>query len=413
MRIFQFQNNLSEYYAMVQWIKPNFLGTINEFNNIYANPIKDGQTKDSTTAAIKKMKQKSFILNNILSKFVQRKEASVLKEFLPEKHEYVLSVPLTELQEKLYEQFIKENPCESGRSLLPDYTALRKIWTHPRVLQYAYERAKRGENKFNLQQQQQLQQQQLQQQQQQQQQALQAQNNKNSKNFIEEGEDENPDDVYDTSQGKMAVTNNWWSNMVTNDDFLSINSSNKTIVIFEILKRCEELGEKVLIFTAFVAVLDVIELFMKAINDQDSNPLARFYGYDRFKTTWKEGSDYFRLDGSTPRLLRHKMIQEFNKPNNPRLRCFLISAKAGGQGINLIGANRCIIVDTSWVCKFPHCYLNILIVIFIFFRIPQMISKIFSGFIDWVKKEHATFIVLSHLAQWRKKFTRDLSRSNQ
>lgn len=37
------QNNLNEYYAMVNWIKPGILGTNKEFNNIYANPIKDGQ----------------------------------------------------------------------------------------------------------------------------------------------------------------------------------------------------------------------------------------------------------------------------------------------------------------------------------------------------------------------------------
>lgn len=37
------QNNLNEYYAMVDWIKPALLGTMREFNNLYGNPIKDGQ----------------------------------------------------------------------------------------------------------------------------------------------------------------------------------------------------------------------------------------------------------------------------------------------------------------------------------------------------------------------------------
>lgn len=107
-------------------------------------------------------------------------------------------------------------------------------------------------------------------------------------------------------------------------------------------------GEKVLVFTAFVAVLDVIEQFMKEINNQDSNPKAMLYGYDQYRTTWVEGKDYLRLDGKTPREYRHKMINEFNRTENQRLRCFLISAKAGGQGINLIGANRCVLIDTSW-----------------------------------------------------------------
>lgn len=63
---------------------------------------------------------------------------------------------------------------------------------------------------------------------------------------------------------------------------------------------------------------------------------------------WILGKDYYRLDGKTPKSIRHAMINEFNNVLNKRARVFLISAKAGGQGINLIGANRVIILDTSW-----------------------------------------------------------------
>lgn len=100
------QNNLNEYYSMVDFIKPALLGTVKEFNNLYGTPIKDGQHIDSDKAMIKKMKQRSFILNKKLSKFVQRKEASVLREYLPEKHEYCIFVPLTKVQEDLYEMFL-------------------------------------------------------------------------------------------------------------------------------------------------------------------------------------------------------------------------------------------------------------------------------------------------------------------
>lgn len=103
------QNNLNEYFAMVDWIKPNLLGTVKEFNNLYANPIKDGQHQDSTNQMIRKMKQRSFILYKKLSKFVQRKEAMVLREFLPEKYEYCIFVPLTPVQEELYEKFLSKS----------------------------------------------------------------------------------------------------------------------------------------------------------------------------------------------------------------------------------------------------------------------------------------------------------------
>lgn len=322
------QNNLGEYYAMVHWIKPCYLGDIREFNNVYANPIKEGQNKDSTYGQIKKMKQKCFVLNKMLDKFVQRKEASVLKEFLPEKHEYCLFVMNTEIQTKLYKEFLSKNPFDlTGKQLLPDYTALRKIWTHPQVLQYAYERALKGNNKFTKEQIQKI--------------------KTKSKNVIpEEDEDDIPDDIHDTSQGITAVTSNWWESIASEQELKSIYSSNKLMILFELLKKAHEFGEKVLIFSAFVAVLDVIEKFMKEIHT--NGPKSMLYGFDQYKTTWEFGKDYFKLDGSTPRDVRHEMIQTFNKEGNSRLRCFLISAKAGGQGINLTAANRCVLIDTSW-----------------------------------------------------------------
>jgi transcriptional regulator ATRX len=58
-------------------------------------------------------------------------------------------------------------------------------------------------------------------------------------------------------------------------------------------------------------------------------------------------SDYFRLDGSTSFEMRLKWCKDFNDPENPRARLFLLSTKAGGIGINLTGANRAVIFDAS------------------------------------------------------------------
>jgi transcriptional regulator ATRX len=58
--------------------------------------------------------------------------------------------------------------------------------------------------------------------------------------------------------------------------------------------------------------------------------------------------DYYRLDGGTDLKKRKSHVDNFNSPANTRSRLFLISTKAGGIGINLIGANRCIVFDASW-----------------------------------------------------------------
>jgi transcriptional regulator ATRX len=60
------QNNLKEYYEMVNFVKPNLLGTRKEFMNRFVNPICNGQHSDSTDRDIRMMKQRSFVLNDLL-----------------------------------------------------------------------------------------------------------------------------------------------------------------------------------------------------------------------------------------------------------------------------------------------------------------------------------------------------------
>jgi len=53
-----------------------------------------------------------------------------------------------------------------------------------------------------------------------------------------------PDDLLDSQTGKMCVTNDWWRNQITENDLESLIPSNKLIVMFEILKLCQENNEK-------------------------------------------------------------------------------------------------------------------------------------------------------------------------
>ena len=55
---------------------------------------------------------------------------------------------------------------------------------------------------------------------------------------------------------------------------------------------------------------------------------------------------YVRLDGSTPTAIRKKYVQEFQESDRPLV--FLLSLKAGGQGLNLTKASYVFHLDPWW-----------------------------------------------------------------
>ncbi|KAL8868841.1 MAG: hypothetical protein Q9174_004720 [Haloplaca sp. 1 TL-2023] len=60
------------------------------------------------------------------------------------------------------------------------------------------------------------------------------------------------------------------------------------------------------------------------------------------------GHTFNRIDGSTPTGKRQDMIDDFNRSSADICFAFLLSAKTGGVGINLIGASRLILFDVDW-----------------------------------------------------------------
>lgn len=56
---------------------------------------------------------------------------------------------------------------------------------------------------------------------------------------------------------------------------------------------------------------------------------------------------YFRLDGSTDVAQRQSLVNAFNARLTPK-RLFLLSARAGGVGLNITGASRVVMVEPAW-----------------------------------------------------------------
>lgn len=131
-------------HCMVQFVKPNLLGTRKEFLNRFVNPITNGQFEDSTSHDVKRMKRRAHVLHKTLEGCVQRFDYSVLTPYLPSKEEYVISVRITDTQEKLYRHYLENQSSRGqfgkGAQLFADFQQLQRVWTHPRVLKMSDER---------------------------------------------------------------------------------------------------------------------------------------------------------------------------------------------------------------------------------------------------------------------------------
>ncbi|KAG8456346.1 hypothetical protein GDO86_002215 [Hymenochirus boettgeri] len=103
-----------------------------------------------------------------------------------------------------------------------------------------------------------------------------------------------------------------------------IRSSGKLILLDKLLIRLRERGNRVLIFSQMVRMLDI---------------LAEYLKYRQFT--------FQRLDGSIKGEIRKQALDHFNAEGSEDF-CFLLSTRAGGLGINLASADTVVIFDSDW-----------------------------------------------------------------
>ena len=99
--------------------------------------------------------------------------------------------------------------------------------------------------------------------------------------------------------------------------------SSKLNQCIEVVKDAISSGHKILLFSGYSSMLEIIEQELK-----------------------QEKIKYFKLTGQTKVGDRIKLVDEFN--TNEEIKVFLISLKAGGTGLNLIGADMVIHYDPWW-----------------------------------------------------------------
>ncbi|KAI1800638.1 P-loop containing nucleoside triphosphate hydrolase protein [Daldinia bambusicola] len=126
-------NKVEEYHSMVNWIAPNYLSDISEFKKVYANPIKEGLKADSTTSERRKALKMLRVLKEEVAPKVQRITIAALKHDIPNKMEFLLTVPLTSVQREAYETFIRYQLEHPGTSSLASIDTLSILCAHPSI----------------------------------------------------------------------------------------------------------------------------------------------------------------------------------------------------------------------------------------------------------------------------------------
>lgn len=261
------QNDLNEFYNLVNFVNPGILGTQSEFQKAYLRPILRARDVNCMSKeTIKDGKVKSAQLIELTKQFVLRRTKAVIRNYLTTKTDLVVFCPPTTLQKRQFLLVLRSlefNTMLNAKSkdVLSMINVFRKICNSPALVE--------NDTLFNL---------------------------------------------------LVSQTNDEGINMST---LANRTAGSKINVLVPLLLEFQKAGEKCVLVSNFTQTLDLLERVLLKLN-----------------------ISYLRLDGSTPLNTRDGLVNTFNKQQTHR--AFLLSAKAGGVGLNLIGASRLVLFDNDW-----------------------------------------------------------------
>lgn len=370
------QNNLLEYYRMVSWVRPGVLGTVGEFEEGFIVPINTGLPSDASEQAIHLSNEKSAQLYELLSPFVQRKDASVLKDEVPPMQQVVLHIRPSKLQTHFY----RAAKHFSNKNFFKLFQALKPIHNHPGCLLMkpsgqgqagTKESPTESANGQPI-----LQEQQNEDSKKRHADALQSEQDINRVDSNAEGKTGqikmDKSDLAEASSslqskqanvaaGVEAVLNKnkveWWMKIAKRhglEKMKDIKNGSKIVLFLHILVLAHRNGEKVMLFTKCCKTLDFIEEVLN-LEDWGSHlqSLRSELGTDKMGN-WRKNVDYLRIDGQVGSGERGELVAKFNDVNQSadHAKLFLIS-KAGGIGVNLVAASRVSSIHSSRRTNLP------------------------------------------------------------
>jgi DNA repair and recombination protein RAD54B len=269
------QNDLSEFFSMVNFVNDGLLGTYKQFVKNFENPIVKSRQPDALEKDIELGEARSEELAQETSKFILRRTADILSKYLPPKTEYVLFCNPTPTQANIYRHVLASPMFQcalgSSESALQLITILKKLCNSPSLLSPKIAATDETANSASI------------------------------ISLLETL----PQNLLRTL-GPQASTK-----IRILDTFLYHLSRNTT--------------EKIVLVSNYTSTLDLLQTLLSSLS-----------------------LPFLRLDGSTPSAKRQSLVDDFNRSSSTAVFAFLLSAKAGGMGLNLIGASRLVLFDVDW-----------------------------------------------------------------
>ncbi|KAG4436007.1 hypothetical protein IFR05_008514 [Cadophora sp. M221] len=297
-------NNVEEYHSMIEFVQPGYLGGAVEFRSKYKEPIEAGLFADSISDDRRRALTMLGVLNRVLALKVNRADLSVLRNDLPPKKEFIMSVPLTDIQRKVYSLYVQSLKVGDNQLTKDGEVKQATLWSWLATLSllcnhpYCFN-AKMQEGQGA---------------------ALPKANTPD--NAIDDNVTAQLVDVPLSQAGLSTTFVEEVTRLFDVEDLTQVNLSNKVTVLCQILDAAKEAGDKTLVFSSSIPTLNYLE-----------------------KLFTSQGRSLARLDGKTPITKRQRLVKAFNNGNQD---VFLISTTAGGLGLNLQSANRVVIFDFKY-----------------------------------------------------------------
>uniref|UniRef100_A0A8C5NGD5 RAD54 homolog B n=1 Tax=Gouania willdenowi TaxID=441366 RepID=A0A8C5NGD5_GOUWI len=269
------QNDLQEFYAIIEFVNPGILGSSTGYRKVYEEPILRSRQPSCTDEERVLGEEHAAELSRLTGTFILRRTQEIINRYLPPRLDWTLFCEQSPLQQQLYKHLLSHRifrACLQGATQahthLACITALKKLCNHPGLL---YSSVKVMDFLSNS-----------------------CLNKLHLKSF---------------SSGIFSTAD-----------------SGKLLVLFDLLMAIQQLSpsDRVVVVSNYTQTLDLLQ------------DLCTHTGYS-----------FCRLDGHTPTSQRQRLVDSFNSPYSQNF-LFLLSSKAGGLGLNLIGASHLVLYDIDW-----------------------------------------------------------------